>query len=46
MKKTLFAVLLVVTLAACAPAPPTTDIQSTAIAIVQTGLALTQTNLL
>ena len=45
MKKTLFAALLVVTLTACAPAPPTTDIQSTAIAIVQTGVALTQTAL-
>jgi len=43
MKKTLFAALLVVTLTACAPAPPTTDIQSTAFAIVQTGVALTQT---
>ena len=43
MKKTLFAALLVVTLTACAPAPPTTDIQSTAFAIVQTGIALTQT---
>ena len=45
MKKTLFATLLVVTLTACAPAPPTTDIQSTAFAIVQTGVALTQTAL-
>ena len=45
MKKTLFAALLVVTLTACAPAPPTTDIQSTAFAIVQTGVALTQTAL-
>ena len=43
MNKTLLAVLLVVTLTACAPAPPTTDVQSTAIAIVQTGVALTQT---
>ena len=43
MKKTLFAALLVVTLTACAPAPPTTDVQNTAIAIVQTGIALTQT---
>ena len=43
MKKTLFAALLVVTLIACAPAPPTTDIQSTAFAIVQMGVALTQT---
>jgi len=45
MKKTLFAALLVVTLTACAPAPPTTDVQNTAIAIVQTGVALTQTAL-
>ena len=43
MKKTLLAALLVVILTACAPAPPTTDVQSTAIAIVQTGVALTQT---
>ena len=43
MKKTPFAALLVVTLTACAPAPPTTDIQSTAFAIVQTGAVLTQT---
>ena len=45
MKKTLFAALLVVILTACAPAPPTTDVQSTALAIVQTGVALTQTTL-
>ena len=45
MKKALFAALLVVILTACAPAPPTTDVQNTAIAIVQTGVALTQTAL-
>ncbi len=45
MKKALFLVLLIAILAACAPAQPTTDIQSTAIAIVQTGIALTQTAL-
>ncbi len=43
MKKTLFAALLVVILTACALAPPTTDIQGTALAIVPTGVALTQT---
>lgn len=42
MKKALFIVSLFVMLAACAPAQPTTDIQGTAFAIVQTGVALTQ----
>ncbi len=45
MKKALFVVSLFVMLTACAPAQPTTDIQSTAIAIVQTGVPLTQTAL-
>ena len=45
MKKALFVVSLFVMLTACAPAQPTTGIQSTAIAIVQTGVALTQTAL-
>ncbi len=45
MKKTLFAVFLLGILTACAPAQPTIDTQSTALAIVQTGIALTQTAL-
>ena len=45
MKKALFIVSLFVMLTACAPAQQTADIQSTATAIVQAGVALTQTAL-
>ena len=46
MKTKIMIAFLVITLAACAPAQTnTTDIQNTAVAIVQTGVALTQTAL-
>ena len=45
MKKALFVVSLFVVLTACVSAQQTPDIQSTAFAIVQTGVALTQTAL-
>ena len=43
MKKLVFIISLAIILTACAPAQPTIDTQSTALAIVQTGIALTQT---
>jgi hypothetical protein len=46
MKTKIILAFLVITLAACTPTQPNTmDIQNTAVAIVQTGVALTQTAL-
>jgi hypothetical protein len=46
MKTKIMIAFLVITLAACAPAQTnTTDIQNKAVAIVQTGVALTQTGM-